>query len=159
MPVRGNNFLSGLLSTSFIGCCLLPLLISCSTSEKKITERSQKFDLYYIQGEKLYSTHCSNCHQKNGKGLGRVYPPLDSSDYMTNHVEEVICLIKYGKEGELLVNGKLYNQRMQGIEKLTPLEIAEISTYIYNTWTNDHGLIDVKQVELILQDCATKKTE
>ncbi|GCC53645.1 hypothetical protein SanaruYs_38900 [Chryseotalea sanaruensis] len=78
---------------------------------------------------------------------------------MTNNVEEVICLIKHGKDGELLVNGKLYNQRMPGVETLTPLEIAEISTYIYNTWSNDHGLIDVKQVELVLQDCITTKKE
>lgn len=107
----------------------------------------------------MYTSHCSNCHQKNGKGLGRVYPPIDSSDYMKENVEEVICLIKHGKEGELLVNGMQYNQRMPGVPALTPLEIAEISTYIYNTWSNDHGLIDVKQVELILQDCTTTKKE
>jgi mono/diheme cytochrome c family protein len=160
MHHRKNKFLLTNLVASLIGIGLVACIVSCSPPNSSNTSNaSPKFQQYYIQGEKLYNTHCSNCHQFNGKGLGRVYPPIDSSDYMTENVEEVICLIKHGKDGELLVNGKLYNQRMPGVETLTPLEIAEISTYIYNTWSNDHGLIDVKQVELVLQDCITTKKE
>jgi cytochrome c551 len=160
MPLRKNKSLLTCLTYGFAGIYIIASIAGCSSpSNSNSEDRSTKFQQYYIQGEKLYTTHCSNCHQKNGQGLGRVYPPIDSSDYMMENVEEVICLIKHGKEGELLVNGKQYNQRMPGVPSLTPLEIAEISTYIYNTWSNDHGLIDVKQVELVLQDCITAKKE
>lgn len=130
---------------------LLVALVSCSPASKK--NSSPKFVQYYIQGELLYQQHCSNCHQKNGKGLGLVYPPLDSSDYMESNLNEVICLIKNGINGEILVNGKAYNQKMQGLTNLTDLEIAEISTYIYNTWSHDRGLIDVNQVSGVLSKC------
>lgn len=160
MPLRKNKSLLTYLMLGLAGIYFVAGTTGCSSPNNNSTEdRSTKFQQYYIQGEKLYTTHCSNCHQKNGQGLGRVYPPIDSSDYMMENVEEVICLIKYGKEGELIVNGKQYHQRMPGVPSLTPLEIAEISTYIYNTWSNDHGLIEVKQVELILQDCITTKKE
>jgi hypothetical protein len=73
---------------------------------------------------------------------------------MLGRVEDVICLIKNGKSGELIVNGKSYNQTMPGIPSLTELEIAEIATYIYNTWSNDTGsIIEVTAVSQVLLKC------
>lgn len=128
-------------------------LYSCVSKTAGEKKSSTKFDQYYIQGEILYVQHCSNCHQKNGKGLGRVYPPLDSSDYMTTYFSDVICLMKNGKTGELVVNGKTYNQAMPAIPTLTDLEVAEIATYIYNTWSHEKGIIEVKEVSVVLKNC------
>ena len=113
---------------------------------------SAKFNQYYNQGEKLYERHCSNCHQNDGKGLGRLYPPLAQADYL-QRVEEVVCLIRYGKEGRILVNGQDYNMAMPGNSKLTDLEIAKITTYIYNSWGSEKGLMDVTNVSTILAEC------
>jgi len=135
-------------------------LISCST--RKDTESSDtgsaKFQQYYLQGQTLYLNHCSNCHQKNGTGLGRVYPPLHESDFMDNHFEEVICLMRHGKKGEIIVNGKSYIQGMPGIPALTDLEIAEIATYIYNTWRHSRGIVEVKEVSQVLNSCKDGST-
>ena len=108
---------------------------------------------YYVQGEQLYLKHCSNCHQKSGKGLGLLYPPLAQSDYMQDQKEAVLCLIKNGKAGELTVNGKVYNQPMPAFPLLTDLEIAEIATYIYNAWGNEGGQVDLLQVGEALKNC------
>ena len=129
----------------FLSCC--HLFISCGK------KTSPKLTQYYVQGEKLYIRHCSNCHQVDGRGLGRLYPPLDTSDYMVENFNEVICLIRYGKSGEMLVNGKQFNQPMQGISVLSDLEIAEIATYIYNSWTHEHGIVEVKDASKILEGC------
>lgn len=128
-------------------------LLSCNTNEKSTQNHSPKFTQYYNQGEQLYTKHCSNCHQKNGKGLGRLYPPLDSSDYMTKNFNDVICLMENGKQGSLIVNGIEFNQPMPGVPALTDLEVAEIATYIYNTWTHSRGIVEVKDVTAILQNC------
>src|SRR5688572_7922903 len=130
---------SCILATTF-------LLSGCGNS-------SAKFRQYYVQGEKLYLKHCSNCHQNDGTGLGRVYPPLSGSDFMKNNFEEVICLMRYGISGELIVNGQQFDKPMQGISTLTDLEIAEITTYIYNTWGHEKGIIEVRQVSAILNTC------
>lgn len=115
-----------------------------------------KFKQYYFKGEELYLQHCSNCHQADGKGLGLLYPPLSQSDYLKGRQREVACLIKYGIDGELIVNGQQYNKPMPGIPSLTNLEIAEISTYIYNTWGAEEGLIDVLTTNAYLDSCLTK---
>lgn len=115
-----------------------------------------RFQQYFIEGEQLYKKNCSNCHQVNGKGLGLVYPPLAPSDFMDKNFEAVICLMKKGGKGEMVVNGKNFNKPMPGIPLLTELEIAEIATYIYNSWGHEKGLIEVKDVNRILQPCLTK---
>lgn len=131
-------------------CLLLSslLFVGCGQSQQK-----NKFTNYYRQGEQLYSKHCSNCHQPNGTGLGRVYPPLYKSDYMKTNFESVICLMRNGIDGKLVVNGKEYNQAMPGIPTLTDLEIAQIATYIYNTWEYKRGLVDVSEVSRVLRNC------
>jgi cytochrome c551 len=132
----------------FLTTCLLWFCTS-----KPSNNSSPKFEQYFVKGEQLYNMHCSNCHQKNGKGLGKLYPPLDTSDYMRDSLEKVLCLIRYGKSGEIIVNGKSYNQPMPGIAALTDLEIAEIATYIYNSWTHQKGIVDVKETSKTLSNC------
>lgn len=114
---------------------------------------STRFKQYYVHGQQLYVKHCSNCHQVDGSGLRRVYPPLNTSDYMTKNFEEVVCMIRYGRSGEMFVNGKEYNHPMYGVSSLTDIEVAEITTYIYNTWTHERGLLEVKDASSILAAC------
>jgi cytochrome c551 len=129
---------------------LVPLILACS---KNSNSQSIKAQQYFVEGERLYAKHCSNCHRPSGKGLGRLYPPLAQSDYMNANFEEVICLMKYGKQGEIIVNGKSYNKAMPGIPSLTELEIAEIATYIYTKWDGSQRLVETQEVGKILEKC------
>ena len=132
----------------------LAALLICLACGKRGSDgqHSVKFEQYYNQGEQLYVQNCSNCHQKNGTGLGLVYPPLDKSDFIDQRFAEVICLMRYGRKGPLSVNGKLYNQAMPATQ-LSNLEIAEIATYIYNTWGREQGIVEVNRVADQLQQC------
>jgi len=132
-------------------------LFSCATkTDHQSSTLSVKMQQYYVHGEQLYIQHCSNCHQKNGKGLGLVYPPLDTSDYMDHNFDAVVCLMKHGIQGELVVNGKRFNKAMPGIPTLTDLEITEIATYIYNTWSHQRDSIDTPGIARILDQCDEK---
>jgi cytochrome c551 len=148
--VRSSKFEIRLLSCAgpLLGSFLFMgvWLISCSPGDPK-------FQQYFVEGEQLYLKNCSNCHQKDGTGLGRVYPPLANSDFMEKHFDEIPCLMKKGRRGAMTVNGDVYVQAMPGIVSLTELEIAEISTYIYNSWGHKRGFIDAKQVNKSLQPC------
>jgi len=130
------------------------LLPSC-TGKKSISS-DPRLEQYYVQGQLLYQKHCSNCHQADGKGLGRLYPPVDRSDYIDNNFREVICLMRFGKQGPLIVNGVEYNMEMKGLTTLTDLEIAEIATFLYNNWSRQRGLIDVNEATDLLSSCANR---
>lgn len=133
---------------------LLFLCAGCGGKTTRDTSDNTKFTQYYRQGQQLYIIHCSNCHQQNGSGLARVYPPLDSSDYMDNNPDAVACLIRNGITAPLTVNGIEFIQPMPGIPTLTDLEIAEIMTYIYNTWGREHGIVEVAKVAETLNACS-----
>ena len=136
---------------------LLFTLVRCSHKPDSTVPTSPKYEQYFVHGEQLYLTHCSNCHQKTGVGLGLLYPPLNKSDFMEDHLEKVICIIKNGINGELVVNGKSFNKAMPGIPTLTDLEIAEIATYIYNSWEHAYGIVEVRDVSGILTECNSQE--
>lgn len=135
---------------------LVPIAIGIGFWLLSCNSKPPKFQQYFVEGEQLYLKRCSNCHQKDGKGLGLVYPPLSPSDFMDQNPAEVICMIKKGRKGEIIVNGSMYNQPMPGVPSLTELEIAEIATYIYNTWGHEKGLVEVSAVRSALQQCANQ---
>jgi len=116
-----------------------------------------KFKQYLVEGKRLYLQHCSNCHQKDGTGLARLYPPLKKSDYFKKNEENVICIIKNGQSGEIIVNDISFNHPMPGNPRLTNLEIAEISTYIITTWGSRSKLYTHIEVSEILEKCESSK--
>lgn len=128
---------------------LIVFVVAISCRSKADVE----FEQYYNQGEVLYTKHCSNCHQKDGKGLGLLYPPLDKSDFMDQNFEEVLCIMRNGKSTPTVVNGKTYTQPMKGVSTLTDLDIAEIATYIYNTWDHKRGIVNVNEVTPRMAAC------
>lgn len=132
-----------------LGFSVLAIQCTGNRSEKL------KFTQYFNKGEQLYATHCSNCHQKDGSGLGQLYPPIKNSDYMKNR-QDVVCLIKFGKKGPMIVNGQEFNQEMRGIPALSNLEIAEITTYIYNAWSTNEEIIDVRDVSVMIDSCGVR---
>jgi len=138
------------------------LILSCGStpSETKSASYSQadssrdqiRLKQYKVEGAKIYTAYCANCHQKDGKGLAAVYPPLAGADYLMENLERAACIIKNGQANEIVVNGETYNQMMPG-NPITNLEIAEVLTYITNKWGNKAGLTGVKDVDRWLQEC------
>ena len=137
-----------------VGTLLLPCLSLIFFYSSCNAPQSVKFHQYYAEGETLYTKYCSNCHQKSGKGLGLLYPPLNPSDYMDTNFNSILCQMKFGNRGEMKVNGEEFNKPMPGISSLTELEIAEIATYIYNTWGHERNLVEVTAVKQALEECA-----
>ncbi|MNS63396.1 Cytochrome c-552 precursor [compost metagenome] len=122
-------------------------LIACS-NPKEIKEKQ-----YYAEGMYLYQKYCQNCHMENGKGLGELIPPLAQSDYLFNNMSDLACMIKNGKQGKMIVNGKSYDGIMPGYNNLSSIEIAEIITYVTNSWGNKSSTYSIKQVEEDLKKC------
>lgn len=108
---------------------------------------------YLGEGKRLYHLHCANCHQTDGSGLARLYPPLKDSDYLTSNKNESICGMRYGQKGEIIVNGMSFDQEMPGIINLTDLEIAEIATYVYTEFTDTVQIITLNEVRIIMDLC------
>ena len=138
------------------------LLASCapktSNSESNLSEISDSTVMQYaIPGKALYESYCGNCHQANGEGLGKLIPPLKNADYFKASIPRTVWIMRNGLEGEVVVNGQIYNQPMPGNTELTPLELAQISTYLYNIWGTNEGVITSSVVETYLRETPNLK--
>lgn len=92
------------------------------------------------RGSEIYTDFCMSCHLANGEGVENIYPPLAKSDYLIKNREASILGIKYGQEGEITVNGKIYNGLMTPLG-LSDDEVADVMNYISNSWGNKNDKI------------------
>lgn len=86
-------------------------------------------------GKKVYMNSCFACHQNNGEGLNSSFPPLAKSDYLNADIKRTIRIVLEGLTGEITVNGDKYNSIMPS-QNLTDEEIANVLTFVYNSWGN-----------------------
>lgn len=143
----------------FIGIAIC-FIISCNGTHQKGSDNQTlsgreeiKLNQYEVAGEKLYQMNCVNCHKEDGQGLARLIPPLANADYFAEDSSKLICLMKFGLEGSIVVNGIEYNQPMPANMNLTNLELAEISAYVYKTFQGQEKLILPGTVGKILSEC------
>ncbi len=144
----------------FLSCFLL-LQASCNQVVQEGSDalpemtraEANMYNKYYIRGEALYNSYCSNCHQSNRLGLGKLYPPVEDSDFMQNNFEATLCIMKNGYEGPITVNGVEYNGKMPPVGSISNLEIAEIATYLYNVGKTKRGIVSVKEVQQLTSQC------
>lgn len=100
-------------------------------------------------GQALFAGTCSTCHQANGEGMPGVFPPLAKSDFIKADPKRVPTIITHGLSGPVTVNGKDYNSVMPPMSQLTDDEVANIATYVLNSWGNPGGRITKEEAAAI----------
>lgn len=96
------------------------------------------------RGKEIYADFCVACHLQEGEGVPYTFPPLAKSDYLVKNRENSIKAIKYGLQGEIIVNGITYNSAMAGLG-LEDDEVADVMNYISNSWGNTSESIVTKE--------------
>ncbi len=107
----------------------------------------------YAQGELLYKQYCGQCHMDDGSGLGANIPPLANSDYLSQNLTNLPCMIRYGIKEPLVVNGVTYNQVMPGNLEVAGSDMANIINYIGQKWYGKDITIDLNTVKKQLEKC------
>nr|WP_243739356.1 copper-containing nitrite reductase [Flavicella sediminum] len=97
-------------------------------------------------GKTSYMQTCFACHQAEGQGIPGAFPPLAKSDYLNADVDRAIDIILNGKTGEIKVNGQTYNSVMTR-QNLTDEEVANVLTYVYNSWGNSKKTVTATMVK------------
>ncbi len=100
-------------------------------------------------GQALFQGTCSACHQADGKGLPNVFPPLAGSDFLNADKARAIGMPLNGRTGPITVNGQTYNSVMPPMSQLNDDEIANIMTYVYNSWGNSGKQVSAAEVKAL----------
>jgi nitrite reductase (NO-forming) len=97
-------------------------------------------------GQALFAGTCSVCHQANGEGLPGVFPPLAKSDFLAIDLNRAVGIVLNGRTGPVTVNGKDFNSVMPPMSQLNDDEVANILTFVLNSWGNPGGQVSATQV-------------
>jgi mono/diheme cytochrome c family protein len=108
---------------------------------------------YRREGERLYQKYCANCHLDNGQGLAGLIPPLAASDYLSAHTTSLPCLVRYGIEDTIQVNGRVFSEKMAGISALSDIHITNVLNYINTSWGNQGYIYQLEEVRELLKQC------
>ena len=118
----------------------------------------------YELGAKVFirDAHCMTCHQKDGKGLENVYPPLADSIWVTGDEDRLIKIAMHGLWGKMDVNGKTYDPA-KGVPPMTAFgallddkEMAAVLTFVRNTWGNQAPAVSADAVKKIRKANASR---
>jgi nitrite reductase (NO-forming) len=130
----------------YIGDRAAPNLSAVASAAAAASTGSLTLEDQVKAGQALFAGTCSTCHQANGEGLAGVFPPLAKSSYLAEDPKRIVDVTLHGLSGPVTVNGKEYNSVMPPMTQLTDDEIANIGTYVLNSWGNPGGRIDKSEV-------------
>ena len=122
------------------------LKISTTPKDEAIVNKTKEQQI--ADGKGIYTKVCVACHQAQGQGMEGAFPPLAKSDFLNADVDRAIDIVLHGKQGEITVNGKKYNNVMTP-QPLSVQEVADVLTYVYNTWDNSKKVVTPEMVQKI----------
>ncbi|UBM59385.1 PQQ-dependent sugar dehydrogenase [Marinilongibacter aquaticus] len=102
-----------------------------------------------VAGGKVYGTYCAGCHQGNGLGDSQRFPPLAASEWVIGEKEKLITVLLQGLDGPIEVKGQSYNNVMPQHSFLKDQEVAEVLTYIRQSFGNKASAITAEEVKAI----------
>ena len=80
-------------------------------------------------GRRVYMTRCASCHQADGAGLSRYFPPLDGTEWVAEEKGRLIRIVLHGMTGPTTVGGVEYNGAMPAWGPvLSDAEVAAVVT-------------------------------
>jgi nitrite reductase (NO-forming)/hydroxylamine reductase len=141
-----------------IACCLLaaasvaqqppdprsgaPAIHQAEAAAAGLTEQRDR-------GAKVFAAACMACHQSDGKGLPGAFPPLAGSDFLRADPQRAIRIVLHGLTGAVTVNGTEFNSVMPPMAQLSDAELADVLTYVMNSWGNDLGRVSSTEIAAV----------
>jgi mono/diheme cytochrome c family protein len=91
----------------------------------------------HLRGAQVYNSTCVACHGIDGKGVPDVFPPLAGSEWITGPADVPVRIMLNGLVGPITVDGAKYNSVMPPLPQLSPAEMADVLTYVRQSFGND----------------------
>lgn len=100
-------------------------------------------------GKKVYDTYCLTCHQADGTGVPRLNPPLVKTDFVLGDKKRLIGIILKGMDEQVEIEGNYYNNVMASHDFLSDQEVADVLTFIRNSFGNKAGAVSPAEVKAV----------
>lgn len=115
------------------------------TEKKSSTQRPVSAE-EMKRGKKVYESYCLTCHQADGTGVPRMNPPLAKTNWVTGDKKRLINVVLKGLNEEIEIDGEYFSNPMPSHAHLNNREIADVLTFVRNSFGNRSGRITLAEV-------------
>lgn len=102
----------------------------------------------YTAGAAVYAQSCAACHQADGGGVADLNAPLIKTDYVLGNKTRLINVLLKGLKG-VEINGEKYSNAMPSHSFLTDKQMADVLTYVRNSFGNKAGAVTRSEVAAV----------
>jgi thiosulfate dehydrogenase len=115
----------------------------------KTVQAAAEHDLYQTRGGLGYVQFCAVCHQNDGRGMEKLFPPLaNNSSVQAADPTSVIHVVLSGwKSAETAAAKRGFF--MPGFAALSDAELAEIVTFVRGQWGNQGVAVSADEVRKV----------
>ena len=99
------------------------------------------------RGKIGYETYCLSCHQPDGAGVPRMNPPLIKTPYVLGDKKKLIGIVLNGLNAGVEIDGETYSNPMPAQDFLKDQDIADLLTYVRNSFGNKASMVTVTDVK------------
>jgi mono/diheme cytochrome c family protein len=102
------------------------------------------------EAPRLYKTHCASCHGEQGQGKDKLYPALAGNPAVQlERPDNLIQMALYGGYGPSTALRPRPYGMPPFVLALTNQEIADVITYVRQSWGNQAGAVSPMQVDKV----------
>lgn len=98
-------------------------------------------------GNKLFTVYCVSCHQADGGGVQNLNPPLIKTKYVLGDKVKLAGIVLNGFSDNVEIDGNTYSNTMPALNVLKDKEIADILTYVRNSFGNKASAVTITDVK------------
>jgi mono/diheme cytochrome c family protein len=100
-----------------------------------------------LAGEAVYTQFCVSCHLPDGGGVENLNPPLIKTAFINGPKPRLIATVLNGM-GQVEINGERYNNVMPSFNYLTDKQVADVLTYVRNSFGNKKPAVTATDVKI-----------
>jgi len=131
---------------------LVLFMVVVSTGVKAQVRHSSKSSKAHLalsiaNGKAVYTQNCATCHQVDGHGVPNMNPPLIQTSYVLGDKTKLIKIVLNGFNEDVEINGNTYSNTMASHDFLKDQEIADVLTYVRNSFGNKASAVSVAMVK------------
>jgi len=110
----------------------------------------------FDRGKKVFAANCQVCHQADGLGSpSQQYPPLAGSEYTNGGSLRNAMIVMKGLQGPVTVKGQQFGGAiMQPWESLGDQKVADVLTYVRQSWGNHGSPVSKEQIAALRKQLA-----
>jgi glucose/arabinose dehydrogenase/mono/diheme cytochrome c family protein len=124
----------------------MPAPVNTTLYQPLVLENPDPVPPELMAGKQVYDRYCVQCHMNNGLGAPGMNPPLAAIDIVTGDKKRLIEIILNGLSEPMVIKGETYNNAMPPHSFLNDKQVADVLTYIRNTFGNSAEAVTPEEV-------------